>query len=88
VGGSLTRTKAEVMMHVELVGRDGDVHDTFEVEGSNTDVGVGADIWTTLGSFDAGDTGWEKSPMGKALREAAQKLSAEVMKRNAKAGAL
>jgi curli biogenesis system outer membrane secretion channel CsgG len=88
VGGSVTRTRAEVTMHVELVGKDGDVHDTFPIEESNTDVGVGADIWTALGSFDAGDTGWEKSPMGKALREAAEKLASEVMKRKAKAGAL
>lgn len=84
IGGSMTRTKAEVKMHVELAGRDGDVSDTFAVEGSNTDVGVGADIWTALGGFDSGDYGWDKSPMGKALREAAEKLAVEVIKRKAK----
>jgi hypothetical protein len=81
VGGSLTRTRAEVKMHVELSGADGEVSDTFSVEGSNTDVGVGADIWSALGGFDAGDHGWDKSPMGKALREAAEKLAVEVVKR-------
>ena len=81
VGGSLSRTRAEVTMHVELVDDDGEVTDTFQVEGSNTDVGVGADIWTSLGGFDMGDTGWDKSPMGKALREAAQKLAGETIKR-------
>jgi hypothetical protein len=81
VGGSLSRTRAEVTMHVELVDDDGEVKDTFQVEGSNTDVGVGADIWTSLGGFDVGDSGWDKSPMGKALREAAQKLAAETIKR-------
>jgi hypothetical protein len=44
-------------------------------------VGVGADIWTSLGGFDVGDTSWDKSPMGKALREAAQKLAAEAIRR-------
>jgi curli biogenesis system outer membrane secretion channel CsgG len=81
IGGSVSRTRAEVRMHVELVQTDGEVTDAFQVEGSNTDVGVGADIWTSLGGFDMGDTGWDKSPMGKALREAAQKLAAETIKR-------
>ncbi|MGH9175347.1 MAG: hypothetical protein ACRD1H_13370 [Vicinamibacterales bacterium] len=81
VGGSMTRTRAEVKMHVELAGKDGEVSDAFQVEGSNTDVGVGTDIWSAIGSFDIGDNGWDKSPMGKALREAAQKLSSETMRR-------
>jgi hypothetical protein len=81
IGGSVSRTRADVRMHVELVGKDGEVSDTFQVEGSNTDVGVGADIWTSLGGFDVGDTGWDKSPMGKALREAAQEMAAETIRR-------
>ena len=71
-------------MQVELVDpATGQVFDTFEVEGANTDVGVGADLNTALGSFDVGDSGWDKSPMGKALREAAQKASKEIAKRGA-----
>jgi hypothetical protein len=81
VGTSVSRTRAEVSMHVELVTRSGEVDHAFQVEGSNTDVGVGADIWTSLGGFDVGDTSWDKSPMGKALREAAQKLAAEAIRR-------
>jgi hypothetical protein len=81
VGTSVTRTRAAVRMHVELVATDGEVTHTFEVEGNNTDVGVGADIWTTLGGFNVGDATWDKSPMGKALREAAQKLAAEAIRR-------
>jgi hypothetical protein len=81
VGTSVSRTRAEVSMHVELVTRAGEVDHAFQVEGSNTDVGVGADIWTSLGGFDVGDTSWDKSPMGKALREAAQKLAAEAIRR-------
>lgn len=81
VGGRLSRTRAEVTMHVELVGKSGEVADTFQVEGDNTDVGVGADIWSALGGFDVGEAGWDKSPMGKALREAAQKLATETIKR-------
>lgn len=85
VGGSLSRVKAKVVMQVELVDpATGQVFDTFEVEGSNTDVGVGADLSTTLGSFDVGDSGWDKSPMGKALREVAEKASKEIAKRGAK----
>jgi hypothetical protein len=81
VGTSVTRTSALVRMHVELVAKDGEVTHAFQVEGDNTDVGVGADIWTSLGGFDVGDTGWDKSPMGKALREAAQKVAAEAIRR-------
>lgn len=81
VGGSMTRTRAEVRMHVELAGPDGQVREAFQVEGDNTDVGVGADIWTALGGFDMGDAGWDKSPMGKALREAAETLASETVKR-------
>ncbi len=81
VGTSVSRTRAEVSMHVELVSKDGEVTHAFQVEGTNTDVGVGADIWTSLGSFDVGDASWDKSPMGKALREAAQKLAAEAIRR-------
>ena len=81
VGGSMSKTKAEVQLHVEMVNAEGRTFETFQVEGSNTDVGVGADVWTTLGGFDVGEQSWDKSPMGKALREAAQKLSTEVQKR-------
>jgi hypothetical protein len=54
------------------------------VGGSVTDVGVGTDLWTAIGSFDVGDSGWDKSPMGKALKEAAEELADEVIKRAGK----
>ena len=82
VGGSVTRTTAKVSLHAELVeSMTGKSIETFEVEGSNTDTGVGADLWSTLGNFNLGDDGWQKTPMGKALREAAEKLTKEVSKR-------
>jgi uncharacterized caspase-like protein len=81
VGTSVSRTRADVSMHVELITKDGEVSHAFPVEGNNTDVGVSADIWTSLGGFDVGDANWDKSPMGKALREAAQKVAAEAIKR-------
>jgi hypothetical protein len=81
VGGSVTKTRAEVRLHAELVNAEGRTVHAFEVEGDNTDVGIGADLWTTLGSFDVGEASWDQSPMGKALREAAQKLTNEVAKR-------
>ncbi|MCC7032226.1 MAG: hypothetical protein IT179_05245 [Acidobacteria bacterium] len=80
VGGSMRRTRAEVRLHVEMVNPEGSTIHAFEVQGDNTDVGIGADLWTTLGGFDVGDAGWDKSPMGKALREAAEKLVNEVRK--------
>src|SRR5687768_1902767 len=71
VGGSVTRTTAKISLHAELVdSATGRSVETFEVEGSNTDTGVGADLWSTLGNFNLGDDGWQKTPMGKALREA------------------
>jgi curli biogenesis system outer membrane secretion channel CsgG len=81
VGGSVTKTRAEVRLHVEVVDAEGRTTQAFEVEGDNTDVGIGADLWTTLGSFDVGEPSWDKSPMGKALREAAEKLVSDVQKR-------
>lgn len=80
VGGSMSKTRAEVQLYVEMANTEGRVVHNFEVEGDNTDVGVGADLWTTLGGFDVGEAGWDKSPMGKALREAAEKLASEVNK--------
>lgn len=80
VGGSMSKTRAEVQLYVEMANTDGRVVHNFEVEGDNTDVGVGADLWTTLGGFDVGEASWDKSPMGKALREAAEKLASEVNK--------
>jgi curli biogenesis system outer membrane secretion channel CsgG len=85
LGGSLTRVKAKVVLQIELDDpATGQAFDSFLVEGSNTDVGLGADIYTVLGSFEAGDNGWEKSPMGKALREAAQRASQQVARRAGK----
>lgn len=81
VGGSVRKTRAEVRLHVEMVNPEGTTTHAFEVEGDNTDVGIGADLWTTLGGFDVGEAGWDKSPMGKALREAAEKLVNEVQKK-------
>lgn len=84
VAGSVTRTTATVSLHAELVHAGSGESTTFEVQGNNTDAGVGGTIWTTLGSFGVDDDGWQKTPMGKALREAAQKLTAEVAKTTAK----
>jgi curli biogenesis system outer membrane secretion channel CsgG len=81
VGGSMRKTSASVELHVEVVNVEGRTTHSFQVKGDNTDVGIGADLWTALGGFDVGDPGWDKSPMGKALREAAEKLVSEVQKR-------
>jgi hypothetical protein len=84
VSGSLTRTTAKVTLHVQLVPSKSSDPQAFEVSESHTDIGVGADLHTTLGAFSAGDAGWQKTPMGKALRDAARKISVELAQRIAK----
>ena len=84
VSGTMTRTAAKATLHVQLISSVSGKTEAFEVSVSHTDVGVGADFHTTLGAFGAGDAGWQKTPMGKALRDAANKISAEVAQRAAK----
>jgi curli biogenesis system outer membrane secretion channel CsgG len=81
VGGSVSKSTARVSLNVELIDAEtGESLKNFEVEGKNTDVGVGADFNTALGGADIGGSGWDKSPMAKALREAARKINDEVAK--------
>lgn len=81
VGGSVSKSTARVSLNVELIDAEtGESVKNFEVEGKNTDVGVGADFSTALGGADIGGSGWDKSPMAKALREAARKINDEVAK--------
>jgi len=88
VGGNLSKTSATVSVHVQLVDpASGKITDTFEVEGHASETGVGADLSTTLGSFDTGDSAWDKTPMGKALRDVARKIVAETAKRSGKISA-
>ena len=81
VGGSVSKSTARVSLNVELIDAEtGESLKNFDVEGKNTDVGVGADFNTALGGADIGGSGWDKSPMAKALREAARKVNDEVAK--------
>lgn len=81
VGGSVSKSTARVSLNVELIDAEtGESVKNFEVEGKNTDLGVGADFSTALGGADIGGAGWDKSPMAKALREAARKINDEVAK--------
>jgi hypothetical protein len=85
VGGNVNRTKATVSLHVDLVDpASNKIADSFDVEAHNTDLGVGGNVSTILGGFNVGDDAWDKTPLGKALREAAQKVTKEVMKRRGK----
>ncbi len=82
IGGRLDRVTADVSLHLDLIDpAAGKLVDSFEVEAKKSQTGVGADFSTTLGSFDSGDDAWSNSPMGKALREAAQKVAAELARR-------
>lgn len=81
VGGSLSRSTARVSLNIELVDAEtGETVKNFEVSAKNTDVGLGADFSTTLGSMDLGGGAGDKTPMAKALREAARKVNEEVAK--------
>lgn len=85
VGGNVNRTKATVSLHIDLVDpASNKIADSFDVEAHNTDLGVGGNVSTVLGGFNVGDDAWDKTPLGKALREAAQKVTKEVMKRRGK----
>lgn len=82
VGGRLRRSTTKVTLHIELVSpKTNDIVDTFEVEGKNSDTGVGADFSTALGNVDSDSGGLDSSSVGKALRDAAQKAVAEITKR-------
>lgn len=81
VGGSVSKTTAHVSLNVELIdAATGQSLKNFEVNAKNTDVGVGADFSSVLGGVDVGGSGWDKSPMAKALREAARKINDELVK--------
>lgn len=85
VGGNIQRVTTSVVMHIELVSpKTGDLVDTFEVEAKNSGTSVGTDFSTALGNLDNGDTAFDQSTIGKALREAAQKVTVEVVKRSDK----
>ncbi len=82
ISGRIDRSSAEVSLHLDLVDpATGKVVDSFDVDGKASDTGVGMDFSTALGGIDAGDVAWEKTPMGKALGNAARKVSDEVAKR-------
>lgn len=83
VGGRIRRTTTTVALHIELVSpKTGEVVDTFEVEAKSSGTSVGTDFSTALGSIDNGGSAFDQSTVGKALREAAQKVAAEVAKRS------
>ena len=84
VGGRLRRQSTTVSLHIELVKpQTGEIVDTFEVEAKKSGTSVGADFSTALGSVD-NESALDSSITGKALREAAQKVAAEVIKRAGK----
>lgn len=82
IGGRIDRSSAEVSLHLDLVDpATGKIVDSFDVKGKASDTGVGMDFSTALGSVDTGGDAWTKTPMGKALSDAARKMNDEVAKR-------
>jgi curli biogenesis system outer membrane secretion channel CsgG len=87
VGGEIDRANARVSLHIDLVDpATGKIADSFDVEGKSSETGVGMDFSTALGGLNQGGDAWEKTPMGKALSEAARKVNDEVVKRASKFG--
>jgi curli biogenesis system outer membrane secretion channel CsgG len=86
ISGTLNRSTATVSLHIDLVDpATGKIADSFDVAAKATDTGVGTDFSTSLGEMNLGDdANSDKTPMAKALREAAKKVSDEVGKRAAK----
>lgn len=82
VGGRVTRVTTEVGIHLELVKPDsGNIVDSFDVETKSSGTKLGTDLSTALGSFESDGSAFDSSSIGKAFREAAQKIAAEVAKR-------
>ena len=85
IGGSLDKSSAKVSLHLDLIDpATGKLVDSFDVEGKASQTGLGMDFSTALGDVDTGGSNWENTPMGKALSDAARKVSDEVAKRAAK----
>jgi len=85
IGARLDRVTARVAVHVELVNpATGTVADTFEVEGRASATGLGTDFSTVLGSWENDSNALERSPVGKALRDVAAKVTGETLRRAAK----
>jgi curli biogenesis system outer membrane secretion channel CsgG len=82
IGGSLDKSSAKVLLHLDLVDpATGKVVDSFDAEGKASQTGVGMDFSTALGDVDTGGDALANTPMGKALSDAARKVSDEVAKR-------
>ena len=85
LSANVARSSANVELHIQVVeSATARLVDTFEVKGSNSDTGLATDLSSTLGTFGLGDAAWQGTPMGKAVREAAEKLTVEVARRTSK----
>jgi curli biogenesis system outer membrane secretion channel CsgG len=82
IGGRVDKSTAKVSLHLDLVDTaTGKVVNSFDVEGKASETGIGMDFSTALGDVDTGGDAWANTPMGKALSDAARKVSDEVAKR-------
>ena len=82
VGGGVSSAKAEVTLQGELIDvRTGDVLLTERVTGKKTESKLRGDVQTQLGGLDFKGKGAQNAPLGKALKEAVQKLVQAVAKK-------
>jgi hypothetical protein len=60
---------------------DGAIVDTFEVEAKSSSFSGGSNVWTEIGRLNFNNDDWVRTPVGKALREAALEIIEKVVER-------
>lgn len=82
LGGRVGRTQATVNLQVQLINpADGAIIDTFEVEAKSSSFSGGSNVWTEIGRMNFDDDDWVRTPIGKALHEAALEIIGKVVAR-------
>jgi hypothetical protein len=82
LGSSLRTVSATVTIQGDLISvSKGQLVQSFRETGSRTDNSVGADVSTDWGSLNTDQNGGETTPNARALREAVEKLVAEISDR-------
>ena len=88
VGGGLSSAKAEVVLQGELVSvSTGEVLLTERVTGKKTESKLRSDVQTQFGNMDFEGQEAQNGPLGKALKDAVQKLVQAVAQKLTKANA-
>ncbi len=85
VGGGYSSAKATAVLQGELLRvSNGEVLFAERVTGKKTETRLRGDVQTSLGGVDFNAEGAQNTPLGKALKEAVQKLTQAVAQKTAK----